>query len=374
MTHNDFQLYLGRYEGISAFTASNSNPHTNIVGGSGGGKTTQMVMMAESFHAQGGTVIIFGYSGIFDQNQIYKPLLPYYLEYCRQYEVHQEGIHVDLFKIREMNDGTLQNKIDVIGGITDAFANATGIKGKQKSTLRTAIGKLYENGKYYTKGIKGLDEMLSNAAEKEASEVKESIYYILAHNVFRPSEKDMFFEFNTINMINLSGFNWDAQRVITEVLLNEVFSLAQTGAFLEQPLMLVIDEVQNFDNQSIIPRLLNEGRKYGIGLVTSTQLILKGSTNKIIQRLPGAAVNLFFKPQYNRIHEVARNINPAEASKYSVELGNLKTGEFIAVGNFRVGREVFNNTPLILSAYMEEDEIFLENAIKHNVTDIGGIL
>lgn len=102
------------------------------------------------------------------------------------------------------------------------------------------------------------------------------------------------------------------------------------------PLYIIIDEFQNLNFQTSSPffKILNEGRKYGINLILSTQFT-KGRYNKMqLSALGQVGTNIYFHPSDDEISALAKDIDPSSPKKWISSLQTLQRGEAIIKSSF----------------------------------------
>lgn len=99
----------------------------------------------------------------------------------------------------------------------------------------------------------------------------------------------------------------------------------------------------------MLPRMISEGRKFGVNLILATQMILQGTTNAVQQRISQCGLMMYFKPAANRINMTAKMINLNSEAAWVRKLRALKTGEFIACGEFIYSDQKID-LPLVITA------------------------
>lgn len=117
-----------------------------------------------------------------------------------------------------------------------------------------------------------------------------------------------------------------AQRVLTELLLSVLWSekLASAGTC---PLVVVLDECQRFSFQegSMLPRILREGRKFGIHGWFASQWI---SRKPAALALEQAALRVWFFPGEDHIRSLAKSLsaNAAQSERCLRLIRSLRVG------------------------------------------------
>lgn len=141
----------------------------------------------------------------------------------------------------------------------------------------------------------------------------------------------------TTRLIQLATLSRDIWRLATEFILWDLYSYACNHGNKNNPLPVVLDEVQNLDHKldSPLGKMLTEGRKYGLSLILATQTLSNLKKDEQ-DRLFQAAHKLFFAPAETEIDSYAKLLEqavPATNKKaWLQELAKLKKGECISVG------------------------------------------
>jgi len=141
----------------------------------------------------------------------------------------------------------------------------------------------------------------------------------------------------TTRLIQLATLSRDIWRLATEFILWDLYSYACNHGNKNNPLPVVLDEVQNLDHRldSPLGKMLTEGRKYGLSLILATQTLSNLKKDEQ-DRLFQAAHKLFFAPAETEIDSYAKLLEqavPASNKKaWLQELAKLKKGECISVG------------------------------------------
>jgi DNA phosphorothioation-dependent restriction protein DptH len=106
--------------------------------------------------------------------------------------------------------------------------------------------------------------------------------------------------------------------------------------------VLIIDELQKISIKSTgelpLDRLMVEGRKFGAGLICSTQLIDFDKNNKLYKQLAQASTRIYFKPALSEIAAVAKILSIGSNLNWKSILKSMGVGCCI-VENGSVGDE-----------------------------------
>ena len=329
---------IGRYKGklVSINTQELENQHIAVIGMSGSGKSVECQRIISSIVQQGGTVIAFDIHHTLSNDQIFWKYKPIFDEHIFEIEAHRKGIPCPLFTPVTYPDGTEEEAVDLIGSLTDVLAGALHIGSTQKTELRKALWYVYEAGEYETEGFAAVDKALKNVGNKAAAEVREKLYFLTMHNIFRPGGE--LFHPGKINIFRLSRFSLQMQVAVTELILAYLWRFANSEQLKGSELYLFIDEFQNLPSgkDSALAQMLSEGRKLGVNLILASQMILQGTTSAVQQRIAQCGLMLYFRPAANRVGLTAKMLDGASDSDWVRLLRTLQIGEFIASGSFMV--------------------------------------
>ena len=143
-------------------------------------------------------------------------------------------------------------------------------------------------------------------------------------NFFRDEE-------NRVSVLQLTKLSRDLQRIATEFILWDLYDYATSGGSKNNPLPIVLDEIQNLDHRLDAPlgKYLTEGRKFGISLVLATQTLSNLKSDER-DRLFQASHKLFFRPAETEVKEYARILEQSSAQKADTwipRLNKLNKGE-----------------------------------------------
>lgn len=141
----------------------------------------------------------------------------------------------------------------------------------------------------------------------------------------------------TTRVIQLARLSREIWLLATEFILWDLYSYVCTNGNKNNPIPVVLDEVQNLDQKldSPLGKMLTEGRKYGLSLILATQT-LSNLKKEEQDRLFQAAHKLFFAPAETEIQSYAklleRSVPGSSKKAWLDELALLKKGECISVG------------------------------------------
>ena len=347
-------LRLGKYHDIPATLNLHEsvNPHILLVGTSGSGKTAQAQCIINQLAQQGQTIVAFDSHNCLADEEIFEPYREIFHEYCREWNVKEDGIPVDLLTPIEFADGDQETDEDVMEGVEELFSRLFRIGARQHEALLFAVENMYARGNYNTLGLKALDYELRRIGTHFSQSVRSNLSDILNHNIFRPGSFAI--EAGRINVFRISRFAFQTQNRIVEITLAYIWRLANAGKFKDSPIFIFLDEVQNYMSgvNSIVATILREGRKMGVNLITCTQ-ILDPSRGEIMKGITISDTILYFRPPNDHLSRIARLIESESVEIMSNLLRGLRPGEFIATGSVLIGNE-HTDRPVRISNRYEE--------------------
>lgn len=346
--------YLGMYEGQKVYhnMRESMSGHIVITGKSGSGKTVKAQQLIMETVTNNCTVLTFDFHGVLVDDEIFPPLRQKFSNYVNSIDVYEDGIKCNLLTPIENLEGKIEKAIDVIASITDIFSKYFRFGSNQRSVLYNALKFVADEKMYDKNGIQSLGEALSCIHSKTAFSISERVECLTSHNLFRPGE--FFLKENKINILRLNGFDDEMQKFATEMVLRYVWRLALAGQFKKRNVCIFVDEVSNFSKgDSVLKKLLTEGRKLGVHLILATQHL--DGLGKLGHELLQADMILYFKPDDAQIRAVAKLIHGQNIDRCSMVLSNLSQGEFIAVGK-KVINDKEINYPLKVNSYESKDE------------------
>lgn len=348
-------IYGDKYKVYWDFINS-PNAMATITGTLGTGKTFFSLNLAIEIAKRGGTVLIIDQHRILAEDQIPKLLKADYNQF-RNDTYAVDGIPINLFQELELEDGRIEKKESVVSSITKVIADALKFGPDQSATLRKAIEDVVNNGAYDTDGFKAIREELLKLGTKKSVEVNERMYPLFIYNLF--VKGDGMIREGMINTVHLTGTDLECQHISAEIIMSLVNRYANAGYFnkLKGAFFVFLDECQNYNSgdNSPVSQLMSEGRKMNVNLILSTQMILKGTTSKLQQRLTLAGLQIYFRPASDRVALTARMISDTNKENLELSLAGLDIGQFVAKGNLLLEtRKV--KYPIIVDSYRSNEE------------------
>lgn len=345
---------IGTYNGETVYfdRSEAQNGHMVLLGSSGSGKTTTATHLCIQAAKSGRTVVIFDLHDVMMHDSIHESLVEDFEALVHNINVYDEGIGMPL-KPAKFPDGSEEKADDMIESFSKMLTKAFSLSGvKQKATVKKAIEIAYETGAYHEDGIVCLGEILEDMDTPKASEVAERLGTLISHNVFRDKELDL--KAGRINVFRLSKFFYDTQKLIAEMLLSMIWRQANLGHFSDNNITIFVDESQNYNqgDNGILASLLSEGRKFGVELILSTQVL---ATSKYLSKLMfQSGLILYFASAKNEISKVANLIGDKREEEWKYVLRRLRVGEYIADGAIHVGDGPLNKKPLKVNGKLQK--------------------
>ncbi len=338
------------------------NQHILILGKSGCGKSVQMQRIISDLSQQGKTLVIFDMHSVASKEQIFPLHRDIFEQNSCEIDVYHDGISCDLFLPLTFPDGEKEKKIDTVGAIVDILARATKLGSGQRAILRKAISHVANTGEYNRLGLWAIDCALAKEGTVAAEAVREKLYQLTAHNIFRPGK--LFLERGKINIIRLSRFDLETQRMVAELLLSYFWRVSVTSEFSKDGIYLCLDELQNlsYGKDSALSQMLTEGRKFNVNLILATQQFDPRSTSSVQQKLMQCGLILLFQPNTAQAGILAKLVDSNDAKNWTRVLQTLDKGEFVTLGPVTVNG-VSVSKPLKVSAKIELEGI--TNEIKN---------
>lgn len=327
-TKNGKEVYFERHRSL--------NGHLLLIGKSGSGKSVAAESLCLEIVKNGGTIIAFDLHQVLAPDQIFGDLKEGFDEYSNIIDVYKQGITCPLFTPLVFEDGETEKEIDTVGAVTDVITRAYGLHCQQKATLRKAVMHTYNIGAYASEGIIALDDALVCIGSEVAVNVREKLFQVTNHNVFK--DGPLFIKPGMINIIRLSQFDLETQSVLGEIILSYIWRLASARSLEFNPLYIYADEAQNLTlrKTGALAQFLSEGRKFGINLLLATQSLSVGFSTTEQKRLMQTGLQLYFRPANNEVNQVAKMLDPAKVADWALALRTLRVGECIATGALRV--------------------------------------
>lgn len=323
------------------------NRHILVFGASGTGKTytIQAILMELGKAGQNALIVDYtnGFTGKQMEREIVSRLQP------QQYIVRKKPLPLNPFRRQTdyIDDDPLEeNPANTAQRVCGVFAEVYQLGDQQKSALYSAIrdGVAEEGESFDLEALLRRLEVLRASGEgsaSAASSVVSKIRPFVDMKPFGPEDADgwerLFLDRNArCHVIQLAGFSRDASRLITEFTLIDLYRYYRARGTVDNPRVIVLDEVQNLDHSldSPLGQLLTEGRKFGISLILATQTLSNLEKDER-DRLFQASHKLFFKPADTELKSFAQilaNATGEQVDDWISRLSSLEKGECFSIG------------------------------------------
>ncbi len=242
------------------FEGSGMNNHAVITGGSGSGKSNACKLLLHSLSKIGASFVVF------DPHGEYVPL-------ANDLDAEAYSASVTRFDIFDL-DGMSES--EKISDLTETFRRIFRLGELQSYELYKCLGYLYRRFAKSAPSIGALLYVISifrrNAKGSELNVLNglEKRFRMLddGTNAKGMEAGRLVGERSIIALSSLHSN--EAQVVYMEGLLRKVYGMMLSG-MIKKRFYVVIDEAEKLSNSRIVARLVEEGRKYGIGIVAVSQ-------------------------------------------------------------------------------------------------------
>ncbi len=321
-----------------------------IVGDSGCGKTTLVSNIAGSVVAGGDTVVIIDGSGSYTDSEIHPCLRQKYFKYLRRVDIKKEGIPLPIWPYHAPDSGDYREEdVDVV---LDILTQTVTLGPIQKMQLRRCLEHAYDHRIYMEDHMRQIDFSIENCLmEKEAAPIINKLHYLLKRVRVNPT---LGLWKGAVNILDVNEYSVNAQPQVMDLILAILWQNCQTIDPKENGrLYIALDELHrvNFSTKGATPlsSIIREGRKYGVGLILSTQT-LQTFTKQQNALLNQAATKLFGVHATEEALFVAKLVGNSDrqVKDLAVRLKTLRRGEFLMAGDKFIEMDC-ENTPIIIT-------------------------
>lgn len=373
---NDMRILLGKAEGSTKkiyWEYGNkglANRHMLITGKSGNGKTYFIQCALKELVDNGVPAIIIDYTDGFKSSQLEAEFKEYIGDRLKQFIVARDKFPLNPFKKgqKELDEDIFIDEDSV--DVAERFKSVIGAVYKELGVQQlNSIYQAVQNGLDRYDGKLNLRTFRNELEEDKSSYAQTALSQLnvlLDKNPFEESKEfqwdDLHKDGGKIFIIQLTGYTKDVQRIITEMILWDLWNYKTQHGSKDKPFAVILDEAQNlnFGDNSPSTKILTEGRKFGWSAWFSTQF-LKGQMDKAtISRLQNSAQKIYFAQTEEEASVVANGFaNSAEERKiWTKKLINLEKGKCISYGPIRdAGGEMIPAKPIKLSISSLNDRI-----------------
>lgn len=350
---NDMRILLGEAEGSTKkiyWEYGNkglANRHMLITGKSGNGKTYFIQCALKELVDNGVPAIIIDYTDGFKSSQLEPEFKEYIGDRLKQFIVARDKFPLNPFKKgqKELDEDIFIDEDSV--DVAERFKSVIGAVYKELGVQQlNSIYQAVQNGLDRYDGKLNLRTFRNELEEDKSSYAQTALSQLnvlLDKNPFEESKEfqwdDLHKDGGKIFIIQLTGYTKDVQRIITEMILWDLWNYKTQHGSKDKPFAVILDEAQNlnFGDNSPSTKILTEGRKFGWSAWFSTQF-LKGQMDKAtISRLQNSAQKIYFAQTEEEASVVANGFaNSSEERKiWTKKLINLEKGNCISYGPIR---------------------------------------
>ena len=255
----------------------------------------------------------------------------------------------DGLSIEEDNVDVATRFVSIIGSVY----NQLGIQ--QRNAIYQAV--LTGLDKKEVMDLKDLEQELFNQDNAVASNALSQLKVFIDKNPFDSINdfdwSDINYPSSVVTVIQLTGINKDIQKIITEMILWDLwYYKTSNGGDEKQPFAVILDECQNlsFGNDSPCTKILQEGRKFGWSGWFATQFLKGKLDNNAINMLQNSEEQIYFNPPDNSVETIAKTLTKDSADKkyWESKLSSLKKGQCIVYGPTVENNELKSSKPIVV--------------------------
>ncbi|WP_295592626.1 DNA phosphorothioation-dependent restriction protein DptH [uncultured Methanobrevibacter sp.] len=346
--------------------SSLANRHMLIQGKSGQGKTYFIQRMLKELSNQGIPSIIIDYTDGFKKSKLEKEFVESLGDKIDQHLVFIDKFPLNPFKrnLIELDDEFFpENNVSVAGRFKSVVNSVYNFGDQQLNTIYNAV----------LRGLNNYDEDMDLSILKEelrsedsgfANSVLNKLSELLDINPFESNKFDWSNVLDNADgkvlIIQLTGLSKDIQRVISELILWDLWYYKASSGSEDKPFIVVLDEAHNLDFGSDSPcsKILTEGRKFGWSGWFATQSVKGTMKQEEIAKLANAEEKIYFHP--TDVSAIAKELSKdnEDRRRYENELSQLNKGYCIVQGTtLNSNGELYHPNPLTVKI----DEIVVDD-------------
>ena len=346
-----------------------ANRHMLITGKSGNGKTYFIQCALKELVQSGVPAVIIDYTDGFKTSQLEPEFKEYLGDNLKQFIVAKDKFPLNPFKKgrKELDEDFFidEDYVDVaerFKSVIGAVYKDLGIQ--QLNAIYQAVIRGLENNN----GSLNLRSFREELAEDKSSYAQTALSQLSLLIDKNPFEENKDFGWGDLDngdgklfIIQLTGFTKDVQRIITEMILWDLWNYKLNNGSKDNPFTVVLDECQNlnFGDNSPCKKILLEGRKFGWSAWFSTQF-LKGQMDKAtISGLQNAAQKIYFAQTEEEAPVVASVFADSNDDKkeWTKKLIGLEKGTCITYGSMKNDDKLCPAVPIKIRISSLEERI-----------------
>ncbi len=318
------------------------NSSVLVTGISGSGKTTRVNRIELAAIQQGKQVVILDFNNTHAPNQIWSHIQKQFSEMENRIDPLRDGCDLDLFRIRQGAKDRKETYVYSINSAVSALSAGQRMGTRQIGALRIAVEYAMNNRHRFANDSQALSYALAQQDTPYANAVYEKMWCLLNSGALNSGRKHL--QRNCLNIIDLGGMDSITKQIFAELFLSVLWRNLTNQNLSANKMMLVLDEFQNLciQNDSVLEKMLTEGRKFGLQLLLSTQTL--GIFPKDIRLvLNQIATRLYFRPAQGELQEISKMLDFQNPYMWRSILSKLNVGEAVAKGDLSVGGKMIQH-------------------------------
>ena len=346
--HKDCRVLIGEIEGSTKKiyweydNKSLDNRHMLITGKSGNGKTYFIQCALLECMKHNIPSVIIDYTDGFKMSQLEKKFKDFMGDGIKQFVVCQDKFPLNPFKHgkKELDEGMYVDEDDI--DVAQRFASVIGavysdLGSQQINAIYEAVlNGLRKHGDKLT--LKLFREELIEIGTSYAKTATSKLAILIDKS---PFQEDGNFDWSQLDIgkilliIQLTGFSADVKKIITEIILWDLWNYKAQFGKKENPFNIVLDEVQNlnFKDNSPCKKILTEGRKFGWSAWFATQFLEGQFDKSIINSLQNSGQKIYFAQVESEASNVANILaKDNDKKEWAQRLLGLEKGSCISYG------------------------------------------
>lgn len=307
-----------------------------FTGMSGFGKTTLLQKTEINLAKQGNTVIVINLHSTHDKSQVFPVIREEYGALCKWTDVQADGVPLGLLSPIKMGLSISEKEETVVNALLNAFGGIKRLGYRQKAALRTAITHAMRNPYASENDLEAIANSLSEQENADANAVLDNFYEVFAAGKFFRSSS--FAQSGYINILDLSGFDVATQEAMAELVIAVIWRYMRVmGLQAVKDVCLVLDEFQtlNLGKRSTLAQILQEGRKFHLALLLSTQTMstIAKDRRALVEQ---AAIKIYFRQTYADGVSLSKRLDVNRWKEWCQILTTLPVGNYLVDGELEI--------------------------------------
>lgn len=297
--------------GNKIYADNNRNSHILIQGTSGSGKTYLNFDIILQDIINDIPVIIIDVANSFRYNEMPEEFKRLLSGKIVVYKANRDVLPINPFSTKEyIEDGErcIETPEEVSNRVTAILKKICNLGCRQYSSVLMVIKEMLKENIESNGNPLTFETLIARLkiTSKYADDAADKILPIINGINFSDTYEDVWYDIMDgsnpkVTIFQLSSLGSVAIKLVTDVILDDMFKHLQLCGDVSSPVTLVIDEVNNISTAtgSIFGKMLVESRKYGLSIISSTQFLKFSNTctnGEIIRQLEQASTKLYFKP------------------------------------------------------------------------------